>query len=261
VVAVAGPRKKKSKAGSGWTWRMAGVALCVFFALGVITGLSQSGRVIARRIQALLERLPHGSRSELIPAYQALFFNEPSANVGRSSRTAIVQRMEAIALAEHPDGFYQLDGEGRLSGPLSPADIADLPVLSGNGIESARAPQLVEYAGELIRAETVLAAVISEMRVTSPDEIRIYLDRSHLEIVLMHGDFALELARAARILEVWRGRRQLPGMIDMTVPGEAIVRPRAEIIEHPDRGTFFRAVMPVPLKTLHYEISEAVVSH
>jgi cell division protein FtsQ len=245
VVAVAGSKKKRSKTGSGWSWRLAGIALCAFFALGVITGLSQSGRVLARRIQTLFQRLPHSGHSDLIPtAYHTFFFKEPTAeNFGQPSAASTLRaRADAIALVEHPDGFYQIDSEGGLRGPVSPADTADLPVLSGSAVENAPAPQLVEYAGQLIRAEAILSAIISEMRVTSSGEMSLFLERPQLVIALAPGQFPLQLARAARVLDVWRGHRELIGIIDMTTPSEAIVQPKAETMERLGRVTGSGAV-------------------
>jgi hypothetical protein len=239
LVAVVGSRRKKRKPRSGWTWRLAGIALCAFFALGVITGLSESGRVLARRIEALLQRLPHSGRSELIPtAYRTFFFKEPTAEeLGRLSTASIIYKpTEAIALAEQSDGFYRIDDEGALLGPVAPADTVDMPILSGSGVEHAHASELLGYTSELIRAEAVLSSVISEMRVRARGEIRLYLDRPHLVIVLNSGQFPLQLARAARVLEVWRAHRELIGMIDMTIPGEAIVRPKAEAVKHSYRA-------------------------
>jgi hypothetical protein len=266
-VAVAGPKKKRSKSGSGWSWRLAGVALCAFFALGVITGLSESGRALARRIEALLERLPRSSRSELIPAaYHNFFVKEPAA--GKLRRSPAASRIRApagaIALVEHADGFFEIDSEGRLLGPLSPADAADLPVLSGSGVENARASQLVEYAGKLIRAEVILSSIISEMRVNSSGEMRLFLDRPHLVIALAPGQFPLQLARAARVLEVWRGRRELIGMIDLTIPGEAIVRPQADTMQRLDRAGASSEAEPARWNQLvqnHEIISEVAPSH
>jgi hypothetical protein len=236
-VAVAGPKRKKSKTGSGWSWRLAGIALCAFFALGVITGLSQSGRLLAHRIEALLEHSPHGSRSALIPAAYHAFFSKDAA-VSRFGRLpaslSIRPRAEAVALVEYPDGLFQIDGKGGLRGPVSPANTPDLPILSGDGVESASASQLVEDAGQLVRAEAALSVIISEMRLTSNGEMRLYLDRPRLVIVFAPGQFPLQLARAARVLDIWRGRRQLIGMIDLTVPGEAIVRPSAQTMERLD---------------------------
>jgi hypothetical protein len=236
-VAVAGSKKKKSKSGSGWTWRLAGLALCAFFVLGVLTGLSQSGRMLARRIEALLHRLPHSSRSDLLPAaYQALFLNGSTVEDYRPrSASTIGEWTETIALVEHPGGFYQLDSTGRLAGPVAPDATFDLPILSGNGIENARPAQLLEYAGELIRAEAVLSAVVSELRITAGDEIRLYLVRPHLAIVLASGHLPLQLARAARVLQIFQGHRQFSATIDMTIPGEAVVRPKAQTIDGQER--------------------------
>jgi hypothetical protein len=264
---VAGPKRKKHKTGSGWSWRLAGIALCAFFALGVITGLSQSGRLLAHRIETLLEHLPHSSHSALIPtAYHTFFFKEPTT--GRFGRFPVRLTgrapAEAIALVEHPDGFFQIDSKGGSRGPVPPADTPDLPILSGGGVENAPALQLVEYAGQLVRAEATLSAIISEMHLTSSGEMRLYLDRPHLVIAFAPGQFSLQLARAAKVLEVWRGHRQLIGMIDLTIPGEAIVRPQAETIERLDRAKTRGGVSPARLNALlqsHEIISEAVVGH
>jgi hypothetical protein len=236
---VAAAKKKKAKTASGWSWRLAGIALCAFFVLGVITGLSHSGRVLAHRIGALLERLPHSSRSALIPAACGnFFFKEPRGRTFAESSLAPAVHVsaEAIALVEYPKGFFQIDSAGDLYGPVSSADAADLPVLSGGGVEHARGAQLVEYAAQLIRAEAILSVIVSELRVSSRGEMRLFLDRPHLVIVLAPGQVPLQLARAARVLEIWRGHRALIGMIDMTIPGEAIVRPRAEASERLDRA-------------------------
>jgi cell division protein FtsQ len=235
LVAAAGAKKKRIKSGSGWSWRLAGIALCAFFALGVLTGLSQSGRLLAQRIEALLQHLPHSSRSALISsAYRAFFIKQPTVEDFRSSSASPLS--EAIALIEHPDGFYALGSEGGLFGPVSSAGGVDIPVISGSGVEHASAAQLLEYTAELIRAEAVLAARISEMHVASSGEIRLYLDRPHLVVVLEPAGWVLQLARASKVLSLWRGHQQLIGIIDMTVPDEAIVRPKIQSLARSDHG-------------------------
>ena len=103
-----------------------------------------------------------------------------------------------------------MDSEGGLLGPVSPAEAADVPVLGGREIEHASAAQLLEYTSELIRAEAVLSARISEMYVTSNGEIRFYLDRPHIVIVSGHGHYDdlhlhLEPSAAPRALShAWR---------------------------------------------------------
>jgi len=231
LAAVAAAKKKRHKTGSGWSWRLAGIALCAFFVLGVITGLSWSGRALVRHLEVLLEHLPRSSRSELIPvAYHDIFSKrEATLSFGRSRATVRVPS-EAIALVEHPDGFYQIDSDGTLSGPVSPEDATDLPVISGSRLEYEQPAQLIEYAGQLIRAEATLSVIISELQVEPDGDLRLFLDRPHLVISLGPGQIPLQLARAARVLDVWRGHSELIGMIDMTIPGEAIVRPKGETV-------------------------------
>jgi len=239
-VAAAGAKKKRTKSGSGWSWRLAGIALCAFFALGVVTGLSQSGRMLALRIESLLQCFPRTSRFELIPAaYRGFFVKGPTIEDRRSSSVAATQ---AIALAEHQDGLYQVDSQGGRFGPISAADAADVPVLSGSEIEHATAAQLLEYAGELVRAEAALGAIVSEMRVTSSGEIHLYLDQPHLVVAFTGGCSPLELARAGKVLSVWRERSSLIRIIDMTVPDEAIVRLQAEGLERPEHLNMKRVV-------------------
>ncbi|HJU09940.1 MAG TPA: cell division protein FtsQ/DivIB [Candidatus Binataceae bacterium] len=222
---MAGSKKKKGKSGSGWSWRLAGLALCAFFALGVITGLSESGRVLARRIHVLLEYLPHSGRSELIPAaYHTFLIEQPKLEIEQKVRSLTGIRSGPIALVKHADGFYRLDARGGLSGPLLTADTVDLPVLSGNAVDNAQPAQLLEWAGQLVRAEAVLSAIVSEMRINSSNEIRLYLDRPRLMIILAPSQLPVQLSHAARVLQLWQAHQELIAAIDMTVPGEAIVR-------------------------------------
>jgi Cell division protein FtsQ len=246
-VAVAGSKRKRSSTSSGWSWRLAGIALCAFFALGVMTGLSRSGRRLARRIEELLDHLPRGSRSELMPAaYHAFFGEATTEKFERSPAISVTPTStEAIALVEHSDGFYQLNGVGELIGPVS-LPTADLPVLSGSGIESARGSKLVDYAGQVVRAEAALSAIVSEVRVAASGEITLFLDSPHVVIVLAPGQLPLQLARAARVLQIWRGHSDLIATIDMTVPGEAIVRRKAQSMERAEAARPSRPAAAAP---------------
>jgi len=264
-VAVAGSKKKKRKAGSGWSWRLAGIALCAFFALGVITGLSESGRVLARRIHALLQRLPHSNRSDLVPAaYRAFHFEKPVVQDYTQSSALPVGRPRAdqIALVEHADGFYQLDSTGRLVGPVSPAASGDLPILSGGGVENADPSKLLQYGGDLVRAEVQLSTIISEMRVSRDGELRLYLDRPHLVIIMSPDRFLSQLARISSVLQMWREHRELIGTIDTTVSDEAIVRPRSETLEPLVPVTAMGATRVVRSNSVvrRHQISEAIAT-
>jgi hypothetical protein len=215
-VAVAAAKKKKAAKGSGWSWRLAGFALCAFFALGVATGLSGGGHELARRVTGLLHLAPR-------------VFRYTASPTGLASPMIQSSPGNAIALVERGDGFYALDSAGGLRGPVSPEAENDMPILSGAAMAGASSGQILDYASILVRAEARLGAAISEMRCESDDGGVLYLDRPALSITIDFADASVELERANRILALWRGHRELLVAVDMTVPGQAVVslRPAA----------------------------------
>ena len=54
-MAVVAARKKKQESASGWSPRLAGLLLCAFFVLGVMTGFSEAGRRVALRAKNLFQ--------------------------------------------------------------------------------------------------------------------------------------------------------------------------------------------------------------
>ena len=212
VVAVAAKRKK-IKSGTDWSWRLAGIALCAFFALGVITGLSHSGRIFAQRVTALLRAVPYFNRSALISVPSAA---APTAHLSSAM----------IALVERPDGFYELDDRGGLRGPVSPDAESDVAILSGPAAAESVGAQLVDYARTLIAAEATLGVPVSEMRVGANGDATLYLERPAIAIVIEIPAPMAELGRAAKILGLWRGHSELIAAMDLTVPGQVIVRMR-----------------------------------
>jgi hypothetical protein len=90
----------------------------------------------------------------------------------------------------------------------------------------------------------VLSAIISDMRVKPNGEITLFLDRPPLMIALASGQFSLQLARAARVLDLWHRHRELIAMIDMTTSGEAIVHPSPETALSFDAGSGDRSRRP-----------------
>jgi hypothetical protein len=216
VVAVAAKRKK-SKNSAHWSWRLAGLVLCAFFALGVMTGLSRSGQIFALRLHSFLNFWTHLGHSSLVPP---AFPQEPIVQ-SQSPRNA---ESAPVALVERSDGFYVLRSEGALHGPVSPVSAADLPVLSGAGTRDAATAQLLEYAGVLVRAEAELSQPVSEMRVGADGNASLFLDRSRTEIILGLDHAPLELTRAARVIRLWHGHEQLLTSLDMSTPGQAVMR-------------------------------------
>jgi hypothetical protein len=213
---VAAARKRKQKQVADWSWRLAGIAICAFFALGVITGLSESGRKFALRCEALLDLLPHHGRSALISS----IFNPAKTNPQPHP-----QRAEgAVALVERSDGFYALDSRGELRGPVMPASQGDLPILSGGAAESGSGADLVQYAEILVRAEVELGEAVSEMSVGKDGESTLFLEQPRIGLAVNTGNATSELAHGARVLSIWRGHNDLIAGIDLTAPGQAVVR-------------------------------------
>lgn len=240
-MAVAAAKKKKRKRGAGWSWRLAGIALCAFFALGVITGLSQSGRIFAIRVETLLNLLPSIGRSGRAPANH---LPERMVVPGAASQS----NGRALVLVERDDGFYTLDADGELRGPLSPSGQGDLPVLSGSAAKHARGGQLLEYVSVLVRAEAGLSEMASEMSVGDSGEATLYLDHPPLAVALELDDNGSAIARAARVLNLWRRHRELIERIDVTTPGQAVVRLKTAAFAHPPAQAALRntsAAMPL----------------
>jgi hypothetical protein len=208
---VVAAKRKKSKKVSDWSWRLAGIALCAFFALGVITGLSRSGRSLAARIETLLRMLPLTSRSALLPPQLPL---------------PVIGKPTAIAMVQRPDGFYALDSDGALRGPVAPLIEGDLPIVDGDATTTASGDHLVSYVSLLVRSEAALGLTISEVRIDSDDTATLYLERPAVPITIDIAQAPEELTRSMRILGLWRDRVDLIAAIDMTVPGQAIVRVR-----------------------------------
>ena len=205
---MAAAKRKKSAKRSGWSGRLAGLALCAFFALGVITGLSGSGHRLASRVKGLLHLAAR-------PTVQ----REGASATPRGTSAA-------IALVERGDGFYALDGTGGLRGPVEPSGEGDLPILSGATLTNADSARLLDFASVLVRAEAGLGLTISEMRVDDEDGATLYLDRPALALMIDFDHAATEIQRGARVLALWQGHRELLSALDLTVPGQVVARLR-----------------------------------
>ena len=224
VVAVAAAKTKKNKTNaSHWGFRLAGIVLCVFFVLGVITGLSRPGRTFALRMQALLNLWPGPGHSSIIPAaFLSGTTLEPT--VYRRAAAAPPAPGSEVALVQRGDGFYALDSLGGLRGPVAPATQGDMPILTGAAALAATPAQLIDYAEALVRAEASLGAVVSEMRIGSDRTATIFLEHPRIEVAFDLDRTALELARALAVLRLWRGHEDLIAALDLTTPGQAVMR-------------------------------------
>jgi len=224
---------------AGWSPRLGGLVVCAFFALGVMTGFSTTGRAITLRASATLSSYRNQIMDSLAPvrtaaaSYPALLtqwagragiYHRASHGPDAAALSAGDVREGAIAIVERRDGFYELFSGGELRGPVSPGKQGDLPVLSGAVLDNARGPQLVDYAAVLVRAETQLSEIVSEMRVNDDATASLFLERERTEVVIDVDRATTEIQRAIRVRQQWQGRENLIAALDLTTPGLVIVR-------------------------------------
>ncbi len=239
-------RKKTSESASGWSPRLAGVLLCAFFVLGVMTGFSEAGRRVALRAKNLFATWTDRTLARLAPFRHAgdtfdqsiapiealLKWRHAPSQPAVTSPTEASLKHEAddpIAIVERRDGFYVLLARGEIRGPVSPSQQPNLPIMSGAGVESAKAPDLLTGAASLVRAEAQMSSLISEMRIDRDGTASFYLDRERLALVVDLDQQAIELPRALEVLRQWQGRERLIAMLDMTTPGMAVVRLKTDL--------------------------------
>jgi hypothetical protein len=229
-------RRKASSIASGWSWRLAGLALCAFFGLGFFSGAvgGHNSPVVQRTLDAF-KAYKHGFLRTAALVREGRYAQRPSAAHVFPG---------AVALVEREDGLYALFASGAVLGPLSPRATDNLPIISGAALESAGAEQMVEYASVIVRAEAELSELISEMHLGSDGEASLFLDGSRTEIVLDVDHAALELERAAMVLERWHEREAEIAVLDMTVPGQAVIRRRETVRTASVRGSHKPAHSP-----------------
>jgi hypothetical protein len=209
---------------------MGGLVVCVFFVLGVMTGFSTTGREITLRTVNTLSSYRDAILQSLEPQrtqaakFTAVLVEWAGAHRGDDDASAGDMREGAIAIVERRDGFYELFNGGELRGPVSAAKHDDLPILSGEAVETARGTQLVDYTAVVVRAEAWLSDLISEMRVEDDATASLFLERARTEVVIDLDRAGVELQRAIQVRRQWQGRESLIAAVDLTTPGQAIVR-------------------------------------
>jgi hypothetical protein len=232
-------RSGGSRAVAGWSPRLGGLVVCAFFALGVMTGFSTAGRAIALRASAALSSYRNQIMDSLAPArtaaasYSALLtewagragiYHRASHGPGAAALSAGDVREGAIAIVERRDGFYELFSGGELRGPVSPGKQGDLPVLSGAALDNAPGLQMVDYAAVLVRAEAQLSEIISELRINDDATASLFLERERTEVVIDLDRATTEIQRAIKVRQQWQGRENLIAALDLTTPGQVVVR-------------------------------------
>jgi hypothetical protein len=255
-------RRGGNKAVAGWSPRLGGLVVCAFFALGVMTGFSTTGRAVTLRACATLNSYRDQIMDSLAPARAAAagycavlvqwaggagIYHHDGRGPGAAALSAGDMREGAIAIVERRDGFYELFRGGELRGPVSPGGQGDLPVLSGSALDNARGTQMVDYAAVLVRAETQLSEIISEMRVGDDGTASLFLERERTEVVIDLDRATIEIQRAIKVRQQWQGRENLIAALDMTTPGQAVVRLHAGEGHHAKRKGGLRSVLFQPV--------------
>ncbi|MDO8432432.1 MAG: hypothetical protein Q7S58_08500 [Candidatus Binatus sp.] len=247
-------RRGGDKAGTGWQPRMAGLVVCAFFVMGVITGFSATGRAVTLRTANTLKTYRDRVLDSVGPirdgaqwCYRELqdFAErlrgehrapEKDSSIAASHRIGADDSSRAIALVSRHDGFYALFDGGELRGPVSPAHQSDLPILSGAAIENARGAQMIDYATTLVRAETQLSELISEMRIADDGTASLFLEHARTELVIDLDRAPIEIQRAVEVRRKWQHRESLIAGLDMTTPDQAVVRLHAPDAPQPKRA-------------------------
>jgi hypothetical protein len=213
---------------------MMGLVLCAFFILGVMTGFSSRGREATLRISRffssfaahLSQTVAHrdGAVADFGSALRSLGIDNGLGSRPAGGQVAAAGQDGAIAMVERGPDFYSLYATGELRGPVSPGAQDDLPILSGPGAQDARGAALVDWTAVLVRSEADLSHLISEMSIGDDGTAALYLDQTRTEILIDVDNAPLEVARAAEVLRRWRGRERMIEAIDVTTPGQAVVR-------------------------------------
>ena len=203
-------RKKKNR-NSDWGWRLLGVALCAFFGLGVYAGLAVANR--ARTLN------PSGRIASIL----GKFHLRPRRDLPQRGSDG------AVAVVERTDGFYTLSAAGELRGPLSAQAVGDLAIISGPGLDSMNGTELLDCAELVVRAEGALSELVSEIRVADDGVATLFLEHSHTILLLDRARASDELAHAAAVMNRWREHLNLMTALDLTTPGEAVVRLREPV--------------------------------
>jgi hypothetical protein len=248
-------RRAGDKAGMGWQPRMAGLVVCAFFVMGVMTGFSAAGRAVTLRTVNTFKVYRDRALDSAGPVRDAASYcyrklqdladrlrgehHDPQKDSSIAALPHIGEDdgARAIAIVARHDGFYALQEGGELRGPVSPAHQSDLPILSGTAVDNAKGTELIEYASTLVRAETQLSELISEMRVDDDGTASLFLEHARTELVIDLDRAPLEIQRAIEVRSKWQNRESLIAGLDMTTPDQAVVRLHAPDAPQPKHAS------------------------
>ena len=97
--------------------------------------------------------------------------------------------------------------------------------------------------------------MVSEMNVDDDGTASLYLDRERTALIVDLDAEPLEVSRAAEILGRWRDREQMIAAIDMTTPGQAVVR-LADTTPAAPHGAINKVSDHAPAKPRHVSMAK-----
>ncbi len=146
------------------------------------------------------------------------FPNELSIAVVERRPTAVVQL----------DGFYYVDRQGRVLGPLGANDSRDFPLITGLNTPAAKnyAAAGIRRALRLLRLcarENVFGAV-SEIAMDRDYGPTVFPLHPAVGVRLGWGDWRRKIASSQRVLRAWEGKTEQVHMIDLSFRNRAVVK-------------------------------------
>jgi hypothetical protein len=226
-----------------WRARTGGLVVVAFFAMGMVTGVSALGHSMTARAIESVRPLVNSISLAVAPAraaaigkyFAAIAWVDRAKLLGSRKHIPIPSGLTGysseppVALVRRGADLYELSSDGGLHGPVSPAATADLPLITNLRHDPLSGADAVVFAALAVRAEAALGQLISELRVNADASVTLCLERSRLEITIDSDRAPDELEGARAVLKRLEGRERMVAAIDLTTPGEAVVRLRAPL--------------------------------
>lgn len=150
--------------------------------------------------------------------------------------TIAVEEREPVAIVLAPSGPHFVDADAQLFPPLDGEPLEGYPYVTGLPNDGEGTPA-VWSVDRLRRALTVVALwnrrggwpALSEIRPEESGEIVVFPEQNPMAIRFARELDAEQFARLDTVLTLWRGREAQVAGVDLTVPGQAVLRLRGNL--------------------------------
>lgn len=147
-----------------------------------------------------------------------------------------VEEREPIAIVLSKSGPFFVDSEAQLFPPLDGEPLEGYPYVTGLPTDGEGAPA-VWSVDRLRRALAVVDQwnrrggwpALSEIRPEESGEIVVFPEQNPMAIRFSSDIDAEQFARLETVLTLWRGREAQVAGVDLTVPGQAVLRLRGNL--------------------------------